>query len=797
MLSNTTELDTDWDNDGIPDSAERFYGLNDRDDDDGSSDLDSDGVPNYWEFQFGFNLADGLTGAQDNDGDGLQNTAEYEEGTNPWLVDSDGDREPDGEEVAQETDPNNKLSNLGGYGGAPPVSLTMPTGLPLTTPVTGGNPVAGNPVITTPTIPEIPSGGEDGDVRMQFQMNFVNSGDWTGVADLSDWREEWNSDFTEVSYSLEGEVLVSEQEVYTFSYNSDAWGEFRWEDSLAFNTRLGEIGELDTWFDGEGWGQFTWYNKNDTNYTPTSPAGDTGQTYTVGGWQKTATYMNVRLTRNGAETDISKAVTRTYLKVTETDYDDANVPDKVEGEAVTITIPVNKRNSSAVALHPAGVMNAKVDQYLVAVEIGGRDKYLGGSFNIPSGWETLEMEFVNKTSGENLGRYGDLDGSGSTRIYHSVTAPLGDSEETAAASQSESQKVWFVKTESEGPLQFFTCFNDTGEVEVRLYLHGTKVGEITRTLTPATDFANTIQSVDNWVKGYGFEFEDTSVPPLAFFAGNGGSAPSPSPISNYTRAALMPFYLVASQVEGFTEFVGGAADGMYAGLKDDVELFKLVAAGAVAMEASAREALESEVQKWRTDPYKRARELKSMTEMLAEECVFRPLKEKASDLKKELADWPSFVWKSITIWTQPNDSSGGSWVLTKDIWSETVKGVTSWVNDFGSRMMAGAESQHWLDEPWGEDTLVADFLGTQRVIVYTLGYDVGYILEQVAIGKSLGVAGKALAKGGVNLASQLSAKKLFTVAARGHVLKRLTTGVLTKDVRYVLSANWRALQESL
>jgi hypothetical protein len=483
-------------------------------------------------------------------------------------------------------------------------------------------------------------------------------------------------------------------------------------------------------------------------------------------------------------------IMKTYLKVTR-NIDGSGTPNV---QVVTLTLKVGETVSTEggdadtpgiIKFEPAKGQNVSLSH----VEVGSRDKYLGGSFDIPAGWETLEMEFVNKTSGENLGRYGSLDGSGTTKIYHSVTEPLGDSEETASASQPESQKVWFVKPEGGGALQFFTCFNDTGEVEVRLYLKGTKIGALPRTLTPAPDFASTIRSVDNWVKGYGFDFGDSTPSPLALFAGNGGSTPAQQPISNYTRAVLLPFFLVASQVEGLTELVGGAADGIYAGLKDDVALLKLVVSGVVKMEAATRAALEQEIHKWRTDPYKRARELKAISEKLAEECVFRPLKEKASDIKKDIADWPNFVRKSITIWTQPNDAQKRSWVVTKDIWSETVKGVTSWVDDFGNRMVAGAESQHWLREPWGENNLIADFVGTglaaQRVMVYTLGYDVGYILEQVAMGKGLGVAGKALIKGGVKLASQLTAKVMFTVAARGQLLKRLTTGVISKEVRDV------------
>jgi hypothetical protein len=434
------------------------------------------------------------------------------------------------------------------------------------------------------------------------------------------------------------------------------------------------------------------------------------------------------------------------------------------------------------------------DLSLIPVEVGSRDKYLGGSIDIPEGWETMEMEFVNKTSGENLGRYGNLDGSGATKIYNSVSEPLGEDEDTASESQPETQKVWFVRPSGGRTLQFYTCFNSTGEVEVRFYLKGVKIGTIQRTLTPATDFANTIKWVDDWVKGTNFDFQDPlpTPPTLAalgrqFAANASGGAPEPTPLANLTRAVLLPFFLFTAQVEGLTELVSGAAQGLYTGVKDDLQMIALLANGALTLVEQRIDAIKQEIHDWIKDPYKRARELKRIAMTIAEEAFLRPLREAGPVAKRFLGDPEAFIRQSISIWTQPNGTANRSWVFTKDIWTSLVHGLTDWAQDFSSRMLTGAEQSHWLGEPWGEDSIFADTQSTERVMLFTLGYDLGYIAEQVAIGHGLGVAGKAMVKGGITLAAELSSRTGFTVAAKSWAVKKLTTQVITAELREVLT----------
>lgn len=79
------DWDSDSDNDGL-------RNVNDID-------SDNDGMPDGWEHLHGFDPVDAMDAADDRDDDGLTNLGEYQAGTNPDLVDTDGDLLSDGQEV--------------------------------------------------------------------------------------------------------------------------------------------------------------------------------------------------------------------------------------------------------------------------------------------------------------------------------------------------------------------------------------------------------------------------------------------------------------------------------------------------------------------------------------------------------------------------------------------------------------------------------------------------------------------------------------------------------------------------
>jgi hypothetical protein len=413
---------------------------------------------------------------------------------------------------------------------------------------------------------------------------------------------------------------------------------------------------------------------------------------------------------------------------------------------------------------------------LLPVEVVSRDKYLAGSISLPPGWDSLEMEFVGPDG--SLGKYGNLLGGGSTKIYDKVEDVMADAD-YAAGGQANTQKVWFVRDSTDTrKINYYTCFDSTGDVQIKLYLNGNSdsIGKITHKLTAAEDFAAVIDYVDEWVKGTSFDFSGGVVtPPLAMrgmsmhAAGGGG-------IHNLTRAALIPFFNVINNVEGLGSLSFGLFDGIKEGVSDDWKLIQLIKSGVLGAGGWAIQAAEEELTKWKDDPLKRAAELKKAADRLCQEWVFSPMKQ----VRPDLSTWEGFKNRSWQVWKSIQGTADKAWVLTKDSWGAICTGFSGWLEDYGNRMMEGAEKTHWSEQVMVMDKFQQIANAATITGCYALGYNVGYVAEQVAIGIATGgvvKVGAILTKGGVSLSAQLAARRVLPVVARLHLVKKWAASV--------------------
>ncbi|NJM39096.1 MAG: hypothetical protein HC845_15260, partial [Akkermansiaceae bacterium] len=441
-------------------------------------------------------------------------------------------------------------------------------------------------------------------------------------------------------------------------------------------------------------------------------------------------------------------------------------------------IPTGKTQSNVVTVSSTDDLTEGDGNHhiLLPVEVISRDKYLAGSFSIPTSWDSLEMEFVGPDG--SLGKYGNLLGGGSTKIYDKVEDIMADSD-YAAGGQADSQKVWFVRDSTDArKINYYTCFNSTGNVQIKLYLNGKPepLGEITHALTPAQDFAAVIDYVDKWVKGTSFDFTGGVItPPLAMRAMSMNAADGGG-IHNLTRAALIPFFNVVNNVEGLGSVAFGLFDGIKEGVSDDYKLLVLIKSGVLGAGGWAIQAAEEELNKWRDDPLKRAAELKKAADRLCQEWVFKPMEQVQADL----STWEGWKKRSWQTWNSVKGTTNKVWVLTKDSWGSIKTGLKDWVNDFADRMMEGAEKAHWSENVLVMDKIGGDLNEITRQASYTFGYTFGYISEQVAVGILTGGTvkiGAVMTKGGAAMATQLAARRVLPVVARLQFVKKWAASV--------------------
>ncbi|WP_367873616.1 hypothetical protein [Luteolibacter sp. Populi] len=409
----------------------------------------------------------------------------------------------------------------------------------------------------------------------------------------------------------------------------------------------------------------------------------------------------------------------------------------------------------------------EVSLSLIDCKVYSADKFLAGSIFLNGPIMDASLEFVNTTTGESLGTYGPFFGSNPQHTYtapRQILAP-GD---TYTLSSGNDDKVFFVRAPGNYlRVDFYTCFNGLGDIEVRLKKGGQTIGVIEHELKADPEFSEIIVGFDRWMKGIGFELGGGDIPPF----GRGMSLLSSNDIDPLVSAALIPVFNVIGQVEGMTTVLKAFIDGARAGFNDDWMFLVDISTGLHLAGDWASTQVEAFLIEWRDNPELRKAELILAINRIADDWVVQPL----SEVMDDFTTVEGIARRAWRAWEFQQRTEQRVRAFAGSAAKAVFEGMKEWVNDFCVRMMAGGENSRWITSSLEIRRLMPEGYADQLMGCYTFGYSLGYICEQVGTGVVTGgsmTLGKMFVKEGVAIGGLLAKRTLGTCTLRLVWLKR-------------------------
>jgi hypothetical protein len=414
------------------------------------------------------------------------------------------------------------------------------------------------------------------------------------------------------------------------------------------------------------------------------------------------------------------------------------------------------------------------------------DRMFAASIHLPLGFERLSFKIENTVTGHDFGMHhylmgapadAGVEGPAAAKVYHSIHGMLGS--EDAAGLAVQDTRVWFMRSSDTGKLGRIEMYlvspehpvHGYGGIRITAQDGGTELGSVERNLTPDAEMAEVIDACAKVATGEGFDFctdENWQLPGF----GQGVAFPEA-----WATPLLIPFLSAAYQIEGMTLVGTGIIEGVVNGFIDDCLLVEAILNFGVVATNWAHQAVRTELQLWRDEPLTRLASIKNSTVGFFEDSICKESRQYVDKLGTidgfKDALWDSLYLNPLTAparFGQRLAAKHGA-ALTQNIW----RALDDWFDDFGNRMLQGAERNAWLNLPL--NTGVLETGGTQlaREHAYTFGYTTGYLCEQVGVGVLTAGATKyaQVAKiGGTVLAGQLASRTLGAIATRATLLKK-------------------------
>ncbi len=420
-------------------------------------------------------------------------------------------------------------------------------------------------------------------------------------------------------------------------------------------------------------------------------------------------------------------------------------------------------------------------------ELVSRDRMIAGRLTIPSGWEDgFEVQFVNTTTGEDLGTYGRLlDSQYGPRFDYSDTRLFNEGEQQAYETGTldpriRTQNVIFCGNRIAGyPIEFYTAFSAVGNVEIRLIHNGSQVGVLKQTMVADAAFGRVIDYVNELVGDPPTSTTAVMAGAPAAFGGAGEDFIRP-----LAKRALVPFFngfgaWMAAQTDS-EALVLGLLEGIKQGALDDIKLVEWVHAQNIHLQYNLAATLILQTQRWANDPYARAMEAGNAIRNVVQHGFIEPMQGlggQLGDLAGNFSSWERFKEFNWKVHKAKVLGQVLALQLITDSAGVILQGLGAWYEEFCGRMYEGAElgvfqSVSMGDLPWWRQNL--------RTFYRTFGYSFGYLGEQLLLGKGVGALAKGLAKTGPRIAlATLPAVKSFGVRVLPLFNKRWAARVIT------------------
>ena len=403
---------------------------------------------------------------------------------------------------------------------------------------------------------------------------------------------------------------------------------------------------------------------------------------------------------------------------------------------------------------------------LMGVSTLSADRMFGASMQVLPGLEDIQLQITNTVTGENFGTHSQLFAKAYTDLREMYGA--GDN----FGKNIADPRVWFIQRYTGGnpSIQAYLTGDPSlahGSIRIQATLRGNTLGSVRKTLTPDADFAALIATTSEISKG------------PVFATGGGAAAPPPPPFPPHRLSTPLriPCLMLNQFGQQFSLLFTGLGNGIGTGLKDDWIFLRLVIDSGYNASGWSYLTAKKMFDDYKADPYTYTRQYIDAYYNFFRDQICIPASAHAGLAFASPGDFIDTLWNSGV--RAKNAYTATRALVAHGVWKSATEGIAAWFEDLTGRMFEATEKHTWSKLSFPLGSLAGEFDERERVFIYSTGYCMGYMCEQLAVGAAtVGVVplAKVLVINGAKLSGKLAARSLAVVATRSTILKRRLAG---------------------